>query len=90
MSKVIETKHISKVFRNPDEVKVLNDISISIDQGEFVSIQGKSGCGKSTLLYILFCHNVVFYLFNTIDDVDLITNECSSVYLCSSLGGEEV
>jgi lipoprotein-releasing system ATP-binding protein len=53
MSKVIETKHISKVFRNPDEVKVLNDISISIDQGEFVSIQGKSGCGKSTLLYIL-------------------------------------
>jgi lipoprotein-releasing system ATP-binding protein len=53
MSKVIETKHISKVFRNPDEVKVLSDISISIDQGEFVSIQGKSGCGKSTLLYIL-------------------------------------
>ena len=53
MMKVLETKHISKVFRNPDEVKVLNDISISIDAGEFVSIQGKSGCGKSTLLYIL-------------------------------------
>jgi lipoprotein-releasing system ATP-binding protein len=53
MGKVIETKHISKVFRNPDEVKVLNDISIAVEEGEFVSIQGKSGCGKSTLLYIL-------------------------------------
>jgi lipoprotein-releasing system ATP-binding protein len=53
MGKVIETKHISKVFRNPEEVKVLNDISIAVEEGEFVSIQGKSGCGKSTLLYIL-------------------------------------
>jgi len=53
MGKVIETKHISKVFRNLEEVKVLNDISIAVEEGEFVSIQGKSGCGKSTLLYIL-------------------------------------
>jgi lipoprotein-releasing system ATP-binding protein len=32
---------------------VINDVSLEIQAGEFVSIMGKSGCGKSTLLYIL-------------------------------------
>ncbi len=34
-------------------VKVLDNISFSLNQSEFVSVIGKSGCGKSTLLYIL-------------------------------------
>ncbi|MFA7327438.1 MAG: ABC transporter ATP-binding protein [Candidatus Kapaibacterium sp.] len=50
---VLETKNINKHFRNPIDFHVLKDITLSIDQGEFVSIMGKSGCGKSTLLYIL-------------------------------------
>lgn len=53
MHPVLEAKQITKVFRSPDEIQVLKGISFSVDQGEFVSIQGKSGCGKSTLLYIL-------------------------------------
>ncbi len=52
-NKVIEAINISKSFHDPNTVKVLKDVSFSIDRGDFVSIMGKSGCGKSTLLYIL-------------------------------------
>jgi lipoprotein-releasing system ATP-binding protein len=51
--KVIEALGISKSFHDPVLVKVLNEVTFSIQAGEFVSIVGKSGCGKSTLLYIL-------------------------------------
>jgi lipoprotein-releasing system ATP-binding protein len=52
-TKVLESRKIVKYFHHPQDVKVLNEISFSINAGEFVSITGKSGCGKSTLLYIL-------------------------------------
>ena len=50
---ILEAKHINKYFHDPVTVKVLNDITFTINKGEFVSVTGKSGCGKSTLLYIL-------------------------------------
>ena len=50
---VLKGEKINKSFFQPDEFHVLNDVNISIGQGEFVTIMGKSGCGKSTLLYIL-------------------------------------
>jgi lipoprotein-releasing system ATP-binding protein len=53
MHPILATKNINKYFREPVEFHVLKDISIELQQGEFVSIMGKSGCGKSTLLYIL-------------------------------------
>ncbi len=53
MQEIIRASHITKFFRKPVEVKVLDDVSFQMDKGEFVSIMGKSGCGKSTLLYIL-------------------------------------
>ena len=45
--KLLEIKNLSKSF---DGKKVLEDISLSVDQGEVVSILGPSGSGKSTLL----------------------------------------
>jgi lipoprotein-releasing system ATP-binding protein len=53
VNSVLETKNINKYFYDPVKFKVLSDINMSINEGEFVSIVGKSGCGKSTLLYIL-------------------------------------
>ena len=53
MEKVLEAQNINKIFRKPVDFHVLQNISFSIQKGEFVSIMGKSGSGKSTLLYIL-------------------------------------
>ena len=50
---ILEAKHISKTFSGKIQVPVLNDVCMTIQRGEFVSIVGKSGCGKSTLLYVL-------------------------------------
>jgi len=50
---VIEARKISKTFNDPISIKVLKEISFTVNAGEFTSIIGKSGCGKSTLLYIL-------------------------------------
>jgi lipoprotein-releasing system ATP-binding protein len=53
MSKVLETKGLTKYFYDPVKFQVLKGIDMTINHGEFVSIVGKSGCGKSTLLYLL-------------------------------------
>ncbi len=50
---VLQADNITKYFHDPMTVKVLDNISFSLKQSEFVSVIGKSGCGKSTLLYIL-------------------------------------
>lgn len=50
---ILEARHISKSFKEKISFQVLNDVSFSINKGEFVSVMGKSGCGKSTLLYVL-------------------------------------
>lgn len=50
---MIHIKNLSKIFRTEElETKALSDISITINQGEFVTIMGASGSGKSTLLNI--------------------------------------
>jgi lipoprotein-releasing system ATP-binding protein len=51
-NKVIETIGLI-VFYDPVKFQVIKGIDLSIDHGDFVSIEGRSGCGKSTLLYLL-------------------------------------
>ena len=45
--KLLEMKHIKKDF---DSLEVIKDISLSVEEGEILSIIGPSGSGKSTLL----------------------------------------
>ena len=53
MDQLIKVSNVNKHFHDPVDIQVLKNISLEMNQGEFVSIMGKSGCGKSTLLYIL-------------------------------------
>ncbi|WP_298314427.1 ABC transporter ATP-binding protein [uncultured Aquimarina sp.] len=50
---ILEAQHIDKYFLEPEKHQVLKDVSLSISEGELVSVFGESGSGKSTLLYIL-------------------------------------
>jgi len=52
---MIEIDHVSQVFQTSarQDHLALSDISLTIEDGAFVSILGPSGCGKSTLLYIV-------------------------------------
>jgi len=50
---MIKIKNLSKSFFTPQKIHVLDDISLSVKDGEFVTIFGPNGCGKTTMLYIL-------------------------------------
>ena len=56
MPRIIETHNIARRYKMGDNiVNALQDISISIDKGEYVAFMGPSGSGKSTLMNIVGC-----------------------------------
>ena len=54
---------------------MLNEVSFSINKGEFVSLTGKSGCGKSTLLYVLSTMDTDYEGSLYIDQVEMTKND---------------
>ena len=56
MRSSIETKDLTKIYsRGNEEIPSVNNVSLRIDKGDFVSIIGPSGSGKTTLINLLGC-----------------------------------
>ena len=72
---IIELNNIGKVFRTREiETTALENVNLSVEKGEFLSIMGPSGCGKSTLL------NIVGLLDNpTTGTVRIMDTDCASL-----------
>ncbi len=53
---LVELRNVSKIYRlGEEEIRALDDVTLDIEEGEFISIIGPSGSGKSTLMHILGC-----------------------------------
>ncbi|MGG7178752.1 ABC transporter ATP-binding protein [Clostridium paraputrificum] len=53
MSEILVAKNLVKEYGNKGQIKALNDVSLEINEGDFIGIMGPSGSGKSTFLNMI-------------------------------------
>ena len=60
MTHLIELRQVYKIYAEglESEVRALDGVSLTIDQGEFVAVVGQSGSGKSTMMNVLGCLDI--------------------------------
>ena len=83
MSALVEIRDMCKIY-NPgeNEVRALDHVSVTIDEGEFVAIIGHSGSGKSTLMNMLGCLHVPSsgsYMLRVLNVSELDDDELSDI-----------
>jgi putative ABC transport system ATP-binding protein len=80
---MIELESVSKIYRSGTiEVRALDDVDLSIGDGEFVAIMGASGSGKSTLMNVLGCMDLPtsgVYRLGGVDVGSLSENELARI-----------
>ena len=81
--KIIEVKNAIKTYQSGDEkFNALNDVSLTVYEGEFVAIMGASGSGKSTFMNMLGCldkPNSGSYHLDSIDVLNKDQNELAKI-----------
>lgn len=68
---MISARHVTKRFSEPVDFTVLDDVSLDVQEGEFVVLVGPSGSGKTTLMYTLSTLDTIYDGTIRIDGTDI-------------------
>ncbi len=83
MSNIIKLENIAKIYEvGAEKVHALKDVSLTIDENEYVAIMGPSGSGKSTLMNIIGCLDTPSkgtYIFTGVNVSDMDDNELAEI-----------
>ncbi len=83
MNNIIKLEHIAKIYEvGAEKVHALKDVSLTIDENEYVAIMGPSGSGKSTLMNIIGCLDTPTkgtYIFTGVNVSEMDDNELAEI-----------